>query len=145
MLSICILFYLFFFAVFASRYSEPPDHSRKRAAAAGGGRRWGRKKRCKCSLFTFSVALFQGNDSETFRSRAVCRQLRPIPRQLGPGPALAWINSTRRDIPLGCHGASSICSRGRQRCRCDPSRRHLPRPHSFFILGFLVCRFTFPV
>lgn len=93
MLSVRISFHFFCFAL---RCSEPPDHSRNWAAADGSRRR--ERKRCKCSLFTFSVPVFRGSNSETFRSQAGCRQLRPIPLAAFPGSALAWINLTRREI-----------------------------------------------
>lgn len=93
MLSVRISFHFFCFAL---RCSEPPDHSRNWAAADGSRRR--ERKRCKCSLFTFSVPVFQGSNSETFRSQAGCRQLRPIPLAAFPGSALAWVNLTRREI-----------------------------------------------
>lgn len=93
MLSVSISFYFFCFALVAQNFLTTAATEQQQTGAGGGK---GKGASALCSLFPSPV--FQGNNSETFRSQAGCRQLRPIPLAVFPGSALAWISLTRREI-----------------------------------------------
>lgn len=134
MLSVSISFYFFCFALVAQNFLTTAATEQQQTGAGGGK---GKGASALCSLFPSPV--FQGNNSETFRSQAGCRQLPSAASH--SVSSFPWICFSLDQFDkawdhLSYLGACSTSSRGHKRCRCDSSRPHLPRPHSSSYLAF---------